>query len=102
MRMGRSAVHPGVATRRGENVWAILCRAALRGIEWAAEACGAKDAEVRVERSDLLIGYGFAYRPQAHCRVDWARLTDADRAAVARAIGAIGRRPQQLPRRPRQ
>ena len=28
---------------RGEAVWALLCRTALRGIDWAARACGAKD-----------------------------------------------------------
>jgi hypothetical protein len=86
MALSRS-VQSGQIASRGENVWAILCRTALRGIEWAAAAMSVKDAEVRVERSELLIGYGFAFRPQAHCRVDWARLTEADRAHLAAALG---------------
>jgi hypothetical protein len=87
MALSRSAAHSIAETSRGENVWSLLCRAALRGVEWAAAACSAQDAEARVERAELLIGYGFAFRPQAHHRVDWARLTEADRGAVAAALG---------------
>jgi hypothetical protein len=92
MALSRS-VHSSAIASRGESVWAILCRTALRGVEWAAEAMATKGAETRVEPSELLIGYGFAFRPQALCRVDWAKLTDADRVRVAAELGQPFGRP---------
>jgi len=71
---------------RGEAVWALLCRTALRGIDWAAEACGAKDVVEHVERELLVEGVA---PPSAHaCRaVDWAKLHDVERVLVASEIG---------------
>jgi hypothetical protein len=71
---------------RGEAVWALLCRTALRGIDWAAEACGAKDVVEHVERD--LVGEGGAQPPApAYRAVDWAKLSDVERVLVASEIG---------------
>jgi hypothetical protein len=79
---------------RGENVWAVLCRAALSSIEWAAEACGAKDAAGRIERTELFIEHGpvplidpSASPFEEGPLVDWARLGELERAHIARVTG---------------
>ena len=71
---------------RGEAVWALLCRTALRGIDWAAEACGAKDVVEHVER-ELLVESGSQPVARACRAVDWAKLSDVERVLVAREIG---------------
>jgi hypothetical protein len=86
--MSRS-VAVGVEAFRGQNVWLILCRAALQGVEWAAAAFGVKDAANRVERAELLVGYGVSpelpHDPQP-ASVDWAGLDEFERGRVAREM----------------
>ena len=95
MAIERSVTAVSHDLRRGENVWAVLCQAALRSIEWAADACGARDAGDRIERTELLVEHGSGPlvfpRPapfQASPCVDWAQLGEPERATVARVIGA--------------
>jgi hypothetical protein len=94
MAIDRSVTAVSHDLRRGENVWAVLCHAALRSIEWAADACGARDAGERIERTELLVEHGTAplVPPcpapfEAAPSVDWAQLGEADRAVVARVVG---------------
>jgi hypothetical protein len=71
---------------RGEAVWALLCRTALRGIDWAAEACGAKDVAEHVEQ-ELLLESGVQPPVHAFKAVDWAKLSDMERVLVASELG---------------
>ena len=92
MAIGRSVSALAHAPRRGDGVWAMLCRATLRCIDWAAEACGVKDGPERVERSELLVEHAFLLPlpPSAlgsPPRIDWARLGELDRAQVAAWTG---------------
>jgi hypothetical protein len=86
--MSRS-VALGVEASRGQNVWWILCRAALGGADWAAAACGVKDSANRVERAELLIGHGVTpelpHDPE-HPSVDWAKLDDFERGRLSREM----------------
>ena len=70
---------------RREAVWALLCRTALRSIDWAAEARGAKDVAEHVERELLMQS---VVQPSAHAfrAVDWAKLSDVERVLVASEI----------------
>lgn len=95
MAIDRSVTAVNAVPQRGENVWAMLCQAALRGIEWAADACGARDASERIERTELLVEHGttplVAPCPvpyEAALWVDWAQLGDMDRASVAQVLGS--------------
>ena len=103
MAIDRSVTAVNAVPQRGENVWAVLCHAALRSIEWAADACGARDAGERIERTELLVEHGttplVAPCPvpyEAALYVDWAQLGEVERASVARGLGAGDR---QLSRR---
>jgi hypothetical protein len=71
---------------RGRNVWAVLCRAALRAIDLAAAAFSVKDVDERVERSELLAVYGLVPQQAVSSwqSIDWARLSELDRARLAR------------------
>ena len=95
MAIDRSVTAVSHDLRRGENVWAVLCHAALRSIEWAADAYGAREAGERVERTELLVEHGTApLVPPCPAPfedlpgVDWAQLGEIDRVYVARVIGA--------------
>jgi hypothetical protein len=83
-----------VHAHRGRSVWALFCRAALRAVDVAAAAFGVKDVEVRVERTELLVAYGLA--PQLPVpswqSIDWAKLSELDRAHLAREVVAGERR----------
>jgi hypothetical protein len=80
------SVSRDVEAKRGRNVWAVLCRAALRAIDLAAATFSVKDVDERVERSELLAVYGLV--PQRAVSswqsIDWARLSELDRARLAR------------------
>ncbi len=111
MAIDRSVSVSAHTTLRGENVWAILCRSALTGIEWAAGACGAKDTRGDVERAELLLEHGslepgsgpllppsgapFGGGP---C-LDWAGLNELDRAQLAIALGFHTGTPPRPPQR---
>ncbi len=76
-----------------ENVWSALCRTALRGIEWATDACGSEDALERVERAELLLEHGlFAQVPASgNHPIDWAKLIENERSRVALTAGPAAR-----------
>jgi hypothetical protein len=79
----------GAQVSPGQNVWALLCRTALRGIDWAAEACAVKDGENRVERAELLVSCGIAPEPPVVARrtaVDWAKLDELERVRLSRGL----------------
>ena len=81
-----------VEANLGQNVWAVLCRAALRAIGLAAAAFGVTDEAPRVERAELLVAYGVA-PPLATApwqAIDWARLGELERAQLAREARARG------------
>jgi hypothetical protein len=88
-------------TSWGQNVWAVLCRAAFRGTDWGAAACGVKDTLTVVERDESAAGsgaiadvpervlgpgiglaLGFGVEP-----IDWAKLDVFERGRVAREMG---------------
>jgi hypothetical protein len=102
MAIDRSVTAVSRDLHRGENVWSVLCHAALRSIEWAADACGARDTAERVERTELLVEHGSAPLVPPYpapvgavASVDWAQLGESDRVYVARVLGA---RAEQLRR----
>jgi len=92
MAFSRSATL-GAEGRLGESVWLLLCRSALRGIQWSARALASDDVEERLERFDLLarLGVDCSAGPTVPARheaaIDWARLSDVDRAWLARELG---------------
>jgi hypothetical protein len=97
MAIERSVTAVSHDLRHGENVWAVLCQAALRSIAWAADACGAREADERIERTELLVEHGTAplgLGPPQRAPfevlpgIDWAQLGEVDRAYVAHVIGA--------------
>jgi hypothetical protein len=96
--MSRSAALE-VESSGGQNVWWILCRAALRGADWAAAACGVKDTANGLERAELLIGYGVTPEPPDDPRqqtVDWAKLDNFERGRLSREMRRAERARQRL------
>jgi hypothetical protein len=99
--MGRS-VTLGSEASFGHTVWALLCQAALRSIDWAAGVWGVKDAHGQAERAELFSGYGSVTQRAAwaHRSVDWAKLDEFDRGRIAReaqtVAGAPPRRSSEL------
>jgi hypothetical protein len=89
-----SSVPWDVQAQRGRNVWAVLCRAALRAVDVAAAAFGVRDVEARVERTELLVAYGLAPQLPVQSRqpIDWAKLSELDRGHLAREALAGGGR----------
>ena len=82
MAVERSVTAVSHDLRHGENVWAVLCHAALRSIEWAADACGARDAGERIERTERA---GQSVRcPRHRC----------ERASVAPVAVSVRARPE--------
>lgn len=88
--MGRS-VTSGALASPGRTVWALVCQAAVRSIDWAAGAWGVKDAQGEAERVELLVGYGVTPEaPWGQRSVDWAKLDELDRARVSREAPGHG------------
>lgn len=84
----------GIESDRGHDVWGLLCRTALRGVDLAARVFGLEATENRVERAELFVSYGVAPPTLANPprwagserAIDWARLSDFERARLARAL----------------
>lgn len=83
-----------VEASRGQGVWAVMCRAALRAIDLAAAAFGVTDEAARVERAELLVAYGLAPQLPAAAwqAIDWAKLGELERVQLAREARAWGAR----------
>jgi hypothetical protein len=84
-----------VESIHGRDVWAILCRSALRGVGLAARILGLEATENRVERAELCVSYGLepptaAIGPRlGDVAVDWAKLGDLERGRVAREVKGL-------------
>lgn len=82
---------------RGEGVWLLLCRSALRGIGWAARVVASDDTEDRLDRADTLLklsgvaSVDFSGHRRPALAVDWAKLAELDRAWLARELGERAR-----------
>ena len=88
------AVAWGIEVNRGHNVWEVLCRTALRGVDLAARVLGLDEDDAQVERAELLVSYGVTPAPPrsaARPAIDWAKLTEFERGRVAREMKAAAR-----------
>jgi hypothetical protein len=77
----------------GRNVWEILCRTALQGVDLAARMLGVEQSEGRGDGAELFVSYGItpslaanAPRFELERNVDWAKLSEFERGRVARAL----------------
>jgi hypothetical protein len=90
----RRAVAWEIEANRGHSVWEVLCRTALRGVDFAAKLFGLEENAEQGERTELLFSYGVAPMPPrntAYSTIDWANLSDFERGRVAREMNAATR-----------
>src|SRR5687767_4385764 len=82
-----------IEANRGQSVWEVLCRTALRGVDLAARLFGLEENAEREERAELLFGYGVAPVPPRNTAraIDWANLSDFERGRLAREMKAAQR-----------
>jgi hypothetical protein len=86
-------------TSWGQNLWLVLCRAALRGTDWGAAACGVKDTVTPIEPGELPPGAATTDAPDrvpgpeiervfgvGMDPIDWAKLDTFERGRIAREI----------------
>ena len=87
MPVGRAAAWE-IESNRGQNLWRILCRTALRAVDFSAQVFGLEGSENRVERAELLVSYGVHPLPPGNAPrpIDWARLGELERGRVAREM----------------
>jgi len=82
-----------IEANRGRNVWEILCRMALQGVDLAARVFGVEQSQGRGDGAELFVSYGIipppapnAARLEFEKAVDWAKLSEFERGRVARAL----------------